>query len=86
MTRKYLSNKCGKFHSFLNKEFELGFPSPVIERDFIPLPPNQLTVWDAQHPAPPAADPEFECLHSIISPAAFGKRFDSFDAHVQHAT
>jgi len=49
------------FHSFLNKEFELGFPSPVIERDFIPLPPNQLTVWDAQHPAPPAADPEFEC-------------------------
>lgn len=49
------------FHSFLNKEFGLGFPSPVIERDFIPLPSDQLTVWDAQHPAPPAADPEFEC-------------------------
>jgi hypothetical protein len=32
----------------------------VIERDFDPLPPEQLTVWDGQHPAPQAADPNFE--------------------------
>ena len=48
------------FYTFLNKHFELGFPAPVIETDFDPLPPEQLTVWDDQHPAPKAADPDFE--------------------------
>lgn len=48
------------FYTFLNKHFKLGFPSPVIESDFDPLPPEQLSVWDDQHPAPKAADPDFE--------------------------
>lgn len=48
------------FYTFLNKHFQLGFPAPVIEQDFDPLPPEQLTVWNDQHPAPRAADPEFE--------------------------
>lgn len=48
------------FYTFLNKHFQLGFPAPVIEQDFDPLPPEQLTVWDDQHPAPKAADPDFE--------------------------
>lgn len=48
------------FYTFLNKHFKLGFPSPVIERDYEPLTREQLTVWDAQHPAPKAADPAFE--------------------------
>ena len=48
------------FYTFLNKHFRLGQPSPVIEKDFDPLPPEQLTVWDDQHPSPKAADPEFE--------------------------
>ncbi|MDZ4286498.1 MAG: acetylxylan esterase, partial [Prosthecobacter sp.] len=48
------------FYTFLNKHFKLGHPSPVIERDFEPLTREQLTVWDDQHPAPKAADPEFE--------------------------
>ena len=48
------------FYTFLNKHFKLGFPAPVIEQDFDPLPPGQLTVWDDQHPAPKAADPDFE--------------------------
>lgn len=48
------------FYTFLNKHFKLGFPAPVIEQDFDPLPPEQLTVWDDQHPAPKAADPDFE--------------------------
>ena len=30
--------------TFLNKHFKLGFTSPVIEQDFEPLPPDQLTV------------------------------------------
>lgn len=48
------------FYTFLNKHFKLGAQAPVIEQDFDPLPPEQLTVWDDQHPAPKAADPDFE--------------------------
>jgi dienelactone hydrolase len=48
------------FFTFLNKEFKLGAPTPVIEQDFEPLSREQLTVWDAAHPAPKAADPDFE--------------------------
>jgi dienelactone hydrolase len=48
------------FYTFLNKYFKLGLPSPVIEKDFDPLPPEQLSVWNEQHPAPQADDPEFE--------------------------
>jgi hypothetical protein len=48
------------FYTFLNAHFRLGLPSPVIEQDFDPLPAEQLTVWDAGHPAPKAADPQFE--------------------------
>ncbi|MCO8121255.1 acetylxylan esterase [Stieleria sp. TO1_6] len=48
------------FYTFLNKHFKLGSQAPVIEQDFDPLPPEQLTVWDEKHPAPKAADPDFE--------------------------
>ena len=48
------------FYTFLNKHFKLGLPSPVIERDYEPLTREQLTVWDDKHPAPKAADPDFE--------------------------
>lgn len=48
------------FYTFLNKHFKLGQPSPVIEKDFEPLPREQLTVWNDQHPAPKAGDPDFE--------------------------
>lgn len=48
------------FFTFLNNQFGLGFENPVIEDDYEPLPPEALTVWDADHPAPPAADPDFE--------------------------
>jgi dienelactone hydrolase len=48
------------FFTFLNRHFKLGLPSPVIERDYTPLPKEKLTVWDNQHPAPKADDPDFE--------------------------
>jgi dienelactone hydrolase len=48
------------FYTFLNRHFKLGFPEPVIERDYAPLTAVELTVWDAQHPAPKAEDPGFE--------------------------
>ena len=48
------------FYALLNKHFKLGFEAPIIERDYPPLPKEKLTVWDEAHPAPKAADPEFE--------------------------
>jgi hypothetical protein len=48
------------FYTFLNQHFKLGLPSPVIERDYDPLPREKLSVWDSLHPAPKAADPDFE--------------------------
>ena len=48
------------FYTFLNRRFRLGCTEPVIERDYEPLSRDELSVWDAAHPAPPAADPEYE--------------------------
>jgi len=48
------------FYTFVNKHFALGAPEPVIERDYEVVEPAKLTVWDAEHPAPKAADPGFE--------------------------
>jgi len=48
------------FYGWLNKHFKLGFKEPVIERDYQPLKREQLTVWDAQHPAPKESGDDFE--------------------------
>ena len=48
------------FYTWLNHHFKLGQKEPVIERDYQPLPRQDLSVWDDQHPAPKAADPDFE--------------------------
>ena len=50
----------GAFYGLLNRNFKLGFKEPVFERDYQRLTRDQLTVWDGQHPAPRAADPDFE--------------------------
>jgi dienelactone hydrolase len=50
----------GAFYTWLNRHFKLGQKEPVIERDYEPLARAQLTVWNEQHPAPKAADPDFE--------------------------
>jgi dienelactone hydrolase len=48
------------FFTWLNKHFKLGFPEPVIEKDYEVIKRADLTVWDDKHPAPRAGDPEFE--------------------------
>jgi hypothetical protein len=42
----------GATATFLNQQFHLGQPEPVIERDFLPLTKDEMSVWDAQHPKP----------------------------------
>lgn len=39
-------------YSWFNKHFALQLPEPIVERDYKLLPREQLTVWDAAHPAP----------------------------------
>ncbi len=48
------------FYTFLNQHFRLGQQEPVIERDYVPLTREQLTVWGPGHPAPREEDPAFE--------------------------
>ena len=48
------------FFTWLNQHFRLGAKEPVLERDFTPLSRAELTVWDAAHPEPKAAGPDFE--------------------------
>src|SRR5439155_13924126 len=42
-------------YDFLNRALKLGLPSPVKEKPFEPIPPEQLSVYDATHPLPPDA-------------------------------
>ena len=46
-------------YSWFNKHFALGLTEPIVERDYKLLPREQLTAWDAAHPAPEGG-PEFE--------------------------
>jgi dienelactone hydrolase len=39
-------------YTFFNKAFALGLPEPVRERPLVPVPPDQLKVFDAAHPRP----------------------------------
>lgn len=39
-------------YAWFNKHLRLGLPDPVEERPFVPIPPNGLTVFDADHPRP----------------------------------
>ena len=48
------------FYTWLNRHFKLGQTEPVIERDYTFLNRDQLTVWDATHPAPTLTGPDLE--------------------------
>src|SRR5262249_23589285 len=39
-------------YNWFNQHLKLGLASPVEERDFVPVPPKELSVYDAEHPRP----------------------------------
>ena len=43
------------YHWF-NKHLKLGLEEPIVEQDFRPLSVAEMSVWDAEHPAPPQGD------------------------------
>ena len=48
------------FYNWINRHFKLGQQEPVLERDYTVSSRQELSVWDGDHPAPKAADPDFE--------------------------
>ncbi|HOA51509.1 MAG TPA: acetylxylan esterase [Thermogutta sp.] len=46
-------------YHWMNKHLSLGLKEPIIEEDYHPLSQEEMTVWDAAHPAPPGGE-EFE--------------------------
>jgi dienelactone hydrolase len=39
-------------YNWFNTHLKLGLPEPVRERPFVPVPPKELSVYDADHPRP----------------------------------
>jgi dienelactone hydrolase len=39
-------------YNWFNKHLQLGQPKPVAEKPFKPVPPSELSVFDAEHPRP----------------------------------
>jgi dienelactone hydrolase len=39
-------------YNWFNKHLKLGFPEPVVEKPFKPVPPKELSVYDEAHPRP----------------------------------
>ena len=46
----------GAMYHWLNKHLKLGFEEPVVEESFQPLSVAEMSVWDGEHPKPPAGD------------------------------
>ncbi|HBE69674.1 MAG TPA: hypothetical protein DDW52_16130 [Planctomycetaceae bacterium] len=41
-------------YAWINRHFDLGFEEPILEKDFQWSGPEDLSVWDDQHPKPPS--------------------------------
>jgi dienelactone hydrolase len=39
-------------YNWFNKHLQLGQPEPVVEKPFVPVPPQELSVYDEAHPRP----------------------------------
>jgi dienelactone hydrolase len=39
-------------YTWFNRHLSLGHPEPIHEKPFVPVPPKELSVYDAEHPVP----------------------------------
>jgi hypothetical protein len=46
-------------YPWMNEHLKLGLKEPIVEEDFVPLKPEEATVWDEKH-AKPAAGEDYE--------------------------
>ena len=57
----------GVMYSWFNKHLKLGYTDPIVEEDFVPLSVAEMTVWDNDHPKPPAGDEHERSLIKAIT-------------------
>jgi len=43
-------------YAWMNEQFKLGLPTPIVEEDYPLLSAKELTVWDDAHPRPASGD------------------------------
>jgi hypothetical protein len=43
-------------YEWMNQNFDLGLPSPIVEGPYQRMTPDKLTVWNADHPRPQGGD------------------------------
>lgn len=56
-------------YNWFNKHLQLGQTEPVVEKPFVPVPPRELSVYDAEHPLPADAADAAE-LRKMLSAAS----------------
>ncbi|HEV3146215.1 MAG TPA: alpha/beta hydrolase family protein [Gemmataceae bacterium] len=56
-------------YNWFNKHLKLGQTEPVTEKPFVPVPPKELSVFDAEHPVPKDALPA-EKLRQLMTEAS----------------
>ncbi len=45
-----------RMYSWFNRHLKLGLKEPIVEEDYQRLSPEEMTVWDEAHPAPPGGE------------------------------
>ena len=62
----YNQHARGMMYEFFNQHLKLGFQSPIIEREFVPLTIEDATVWGTDHPQPEGTpEAELRILRAI---------------------
>jgi dienelactone hydrolase len=56
-------------YNWFNKHLHLGLPEPVVEKAFVPVPPKELSVYDAEHPRPADAG-DVKSLRAYLTKAS----------------
>ncbi len=62
-------NSVGRhvMYHWFNKHLKLGQKEPIVERDYLPLSKEEMTVWDDGHPQPPGGNDYERSLLKLIT-------------------
>jgi hypothetical protein len=55
-----------RMYAWMNRHLKLGLPEPIEEKPFLPIPPKELSVFDADHPLPANAS-DIHGLRQVMS-------------------
>ena len=52
----YNSVSRAVMYDWFNRHLALGFEPPILEEDYVPLSPDEISVWNDEHPRPQGGD------------------------------